>query len=76
MFRLFRLGCWQVDATGGKVEKTLMVNPRYVMGIESEDGYTVLHMSFGTFYTNTLGDVIQQGLNDVTRLNEMVIMRN
>jgi len=76
MFKLFRLGCWQVTATGDRIEKTLYMNPQYVAGIEQEQGYTVVYMSFGTFYTYSAPHVIQEGLNNVAKLNRSIVMWN
>lgn len=76
MFKMFRLGCWQVDARGSQIKKTIWLNPKYVMGIEREDDYTVVHMTFGTFYTYSIPEVIQHGLNDIARMNSMIINFN
>ena len=76
MFRMFRLGCWQIDESGQRKDTTIFMNPEFVMGIEKRGHYAVVFMTFGTYYTTSRVENIEQGLSDVSRLNKRFVSMN
>ena len=73
--RFFMLEIWKVKGTA-RIESIIWLAPSCVMGIEREDGVTVVHTLQGMYHSTVLPEIILRGLEDVTRLNQDVIHFN
>ena len=75
MMKLFRLDVWKISGTARK-DFTTHLAPSAVMGLDRIDGVTHVHTLQGTYFSTTLPDIILQGIEDVTRLNNRISMLN
>ena len=74
-FNLFRLDVYYNDGFERK-EKTIYINPTFVVCIERKGGVTSIITTEGVYYTTYVPDLIIKGLKDVTRKNHQIVMMN
>jgi len=74
-FKLFKLHCFVLDGLTRK-EKTVHLNPTFVVSIERYEGMTKIMTTNGDFYPPLLDTLIIKGLSDIHRINHKMIRSN
>ena len=75
MYKLFKLDCFTI-VEGARVNRKVFINPRYVVSIEESLNITKIVTTTNEYYTMMKGDMVQEALANVERINSMMIMRN
>lgn len=75
MYKLFKLDCFTI-VEGARVNRKVFINPRYVVSIEESLKITKIVTTTNEYYTMMKGDMVQEALANVERINSMMIMRN